>query len=280
MSFELNSFDSEHIFTVGKTEVKVIPNKCLVSGFKVGDWEILYRPLKTKNVFRAGLPLMIPNFSSLRKDEHGNKTFIETGTILPHHGFGRTKDWTVEQPRQDGISLYMEPDEETMKMYPFKWRFHVNVTVSEGQLKHEVTITNMEESKNLPIQPGLHPYFNCMVEDKPNLKVDFEGFKVADWDWKTKETCPDYPVPFNHKASVEFPKKGKLEFIEEPDNGTYHYTQMQIWCDPAGAPDHDFICFEPVTYAADGLNNPKTRLNIPPKGTAKLTMILKATPLA
>eukprot|EP01055_Gregarina_sp_Pseudo9_P004539 Gregarina_sp_Pseudo_9__4538@NODE_470_length_2761_cov_548_494122_g446_i0_p2_GENE_NODE_470_length_2761_cov_548_494122_g446_i0NODE_470_length_2761_cov_548_494122_g446_i0_p2_ORF_typecomplete_len278_score68_62Aldose_epim/PF01263_20/1_9e19_NODE_470_length_2761_cov_548_494122_g446_i0105938 len=276
MSFERNGFDNELTFTVGNTEMKVIPNKCLVSGFKVGDWEVLYRPLQTGNIKRAGLPLMIPNFGSLR----GDKTFIETGTKLPHHGFGREKDWTVEKPRADGVSLVLQPDEETMKMYPFKWHFHVNLTVSEGQIKHEVTIKNLEDGKTLPIQPGLHPYFSCPVADKPQLKVDFEGFDVKHWDWKTKETCPDHPVSFNHKAGIDFPKKGKLEFIEEPDNGTYYYTQMQIWSDPAPAPDHDFICFEPVTYKADGLNDPKTRVNIPAKGQVKLTMVLKATPLS
>eukprot|EP01053_Blabericola_migrator_P004479 Blabericola_migrator_1__4478@NODE_2392_length_2834_cov_382_153596_g1497_i0_p2_GENE_NODE_2392_length_2834_cov_382_153596_g1497_i0NODE_2392_length_2834_cov_382_153596_g1497_i0_p2_ORF_typecomplete_len276_score65_04Aldose_epim/PF01263_20/5_6e19_NODE_2392_length_2834_cov_382_153596_g1497_i018522679 len=274
MSFEKGSFEDELTFKAGNTEMKVIPKKCLVSGFKVGNWEVLYRPMETKNIKRAGIPLMIPNFGSLA----GDKTFIETGTKLPHHGFGRDKEWAPSNQRKDGMTMELKYDDETLKVYPFKFKFIVNVTVSEGQITHEVTLMNMEGDKTLPVQPGLHPYFTCPVAEKPNMKIHFDGFDVAKWDWKTKETCPDMTVAFNKTAVIDMPKMGKLELIEEPHNGKYQFTQMQIWCDPASAPDHDFICFEPVTYGPNGLNDPKTRVNVPPNGEVKLTMVFKATP--
>eukprot|EP01057_Protomagalhaensia_wolfi_P003654 Protomagalhaensia_wolfi_Nauph_80__3653@NODE_368_length_2666_cov_592_247431_g278_i0_p3_GENE_NODE_368_length_2666_cov_592_247431_g278_i0NODE_368_length_2666_cov_592_247431_g278_i0_p3_ORF_typecomplete_len166_score30_48Aldose_epim/PF01263_20/1_6e19_NODE_368_length_2666_cov_592_247431_g278_i020722569 len=163
MSFESGTLENELVFKAGDTEMRVIPAKCLISGFKVKDWDVLYRPTQTKNVKRAGLPLMIPNFSSLK-----DKTFKETGTQLPHHGFGRDKEWRLVDQRADGVTLELTPDSSTDSMYPFKWRFNVDACVSEHQIKHTVTMHNLDEEKTLPVQPGLHPYFTCPVsEAKP-----------------------------------------------------------------------------------------------------------------
>jgi hypothetical protein len=46
----------EHILMGGNTTIGVMPALGLVSHFQVDSWQVLYRPTKTGNVARWGLP--------------------------------------------------------------------------------------------------------------------------------------------------------------------------------------------------------------------------------
>ena len=103
--------------------------------------------------------------------------------------------------------------------------------------------------------------------------LDFDPFKI---DWDTQP--PDNAYPFSHKVELVIPQSGTLTIEEEPIEGSYSLATMQVWSEPTSAPDHNFVCFEPVVTGEDGLNRPKDRLNIPPHTTHKLQLKITAVP--
>jgi galactose mutarotase-like enzyme len=264
--------EREKVLTNVNTSVGVIPELCLVSHFQVGAWEVLYRPTQTGNVKRWGIPLMIPNFGKLQ-----DGIFKEKGTSLPMHGFGRNLPWTVVKQDQQSISLQLQSSDVTRKDYPYEFTFTSTVEADEGTLTYTLAIENRSDEE-MPIAPGFHPYFSVSQNDKIKIVTDGpDGFSIGDFKWDTNP--PDNAYPFPHQVTVEIPRKGTLIISEVPWNGQYSLKTMQVWSEPASAPDHAFVCFEPVVASADGLNRPEDRLNIAPHSTHQIILQLSANPL-
>lgn len=254
----------------GETTIGIMPAICLVSHFQVGGWPVLYRAMMTGNVHRWGLPLMIPNFSRLK-----NGVFLEKNTILPIHGFGRLLPWNVTAQDEARLTMQLVSSAATRASYPYEFTFTAAVAAGEGTLTYTVTMEN-RGGETMPIAPGFHPYFAVAQQDKARVITSGPpGFAVSAFDWDNQP--PDYPYPFPHSVSIEFPR-GRLTIAELPVAGAYALSTMQVWSEPASAPDHDFICFEPVVTSEDGLNRPADRLNIAPGQSRQFVLQLTATP--
>lgn len=256
----------EHILRAGTTTIGIIPEICLVSHFQVGDWQVLYRPMETGNVRRWGMPLMIPNFSRLK-----DGIFVEKGTTLPIHGFGRDLPWTVTTESESALAMTLRDSEYTRADYPYAFTFTAQIEASEGALTYTLTMENRGDEA-MPIAPGFHPYFAMAQEDKARLVTDGPpGFSVQDFDWVTR--IPDNPYPFPHVVSVQIPGRGTLYIEEVPWQGRYSLHNMQVWSEPPTKPDSDFVCFEPTVGSEDALNRPADRISIAPGESH--TLVLK-----
>ena len=262
----------EHILTSGSTTIGVIPALSLVSHFQVGSWQVLYRPLVTGNVERWGLPLMIPNFSRLK-----DGIFKEKGTTLPIHGFGRSMLWTVIEEDSRRLSMQLTSNSATRRNYPYDFTFTATIVAGEKALTYSLLMENQSDEV-MPIAPGFHPYFAVAQRDKAKLVVDGPpGFQVEAFDWATDP--PDHPYPFPHHVTLRFPGCGTLVITELPCDAHYALANMQVWTEPASAPDHEFVCFEPTVSSEDALNRPADRLNIAPSSSRQLVLQVRATPL-
>lgn len=262
----------EHVLKNGNTTIGVIPELCLVSHFQVGAWDVLYRPQETGNVKRWGIPLMIPNFGKLQ-----DGIFKEKGTTLPMHGFGRNLPWTIVRQEPTSISIQLSSSEATRVDYPYEFTFTSTIEAGEETLTYTLAMENRGDEV-MPIAPGFHPYFAIAQRDKSKLVTDGpEGFAVSSFQWDTNP--PDNPFPFSHHVTLQVPRRGTLVISEMPWHEQYSLQTMQVWSEPASAPDHAFVCFEPVVASADGLNRPADRLNIAPHSTHQLTWQLQANPL-
>ncbi len=234
----------ERVLTCGNTTIGVIPDICLVSHFQVGSWQVLYRPTETGNVKRWGLPLMIPNFSRLK-----DGIFKEKGTTLPIHGFGRNLPWTVIEMEDTNLAMQLSSSDATRTDYPYEFVFTANIAVDEGTLTYTLTMEN-HSHEDMPIAPGFHPYFAVAQSEKGEVVTD-----------------------------VRFPTNGTLIIRELPQNGEYALANIQVWSEPPGKPDHDFICFEPTVGSEDALNRPADRLTIEPQSSRQIVLQLQANPL-
>jgi galactose mutarotase-like enzyme len=262
----------ERVLTCGNTTAGVIPDICLVSHFQVGSWQVLYRPTETGNVKRWGLPLMIPNFSRLK-----DGIFKEKGTALPIHGFGRILPWTVIEMEDTNLAMQLTSSDATRTDYPYEFVFTANIAVDEGTLTYTLTMEN-HSNEDMPIAPGFHPYFAVAQSEKGEVVTDGPpGFDVHDFDWV--QHLPDNPYPFPQQVTVRFPTNGTLIIRELPQNGEYALANMQVWSEPPGKPDHDFICFEPTVGSEDALNRPADRLTIEPQSSRQIVLQLQANPL-
>lgn len=261
----------EHVLSHGDTRIGVIPELCLVSHFQVGPWPVLYRPAETGNVKRWGLPLMIPNFSRLK-----DGIFKEKGTTLPIHGFGRTLPWTIIEQSETSITIQLQSSETTRPNYPYEFTFTATMAAGEGTLTYTLAMENRGDEV-MPIAPGFHPYFTVAQGNKAKLVTDGPpGFEVSAFQWDTNP--PDNPYPFPHRVTVEVPGHGTLTIAELRSEGIYSLKTMQVWSEPVTAPDHAFVCFEPVVTGEDGLNRPEDRLNIAPHDTQQIVLQLTAWP--
>lgn len=263
----------EHVLLDGDTTIGVIPELSLVSHFQVNTWEVLYRPMETGNVKRWGIPLMIPNFSRLK-----DGIFVEKGTTLPIHGFGRNLPWSVYQQDQTSITLQLKSNEETRRDYPYEFTFSARIEVGQGTLTYTLTMDNHSD-ESMPIAPGFHPYFTIAQAQKARMIVEgLAGFVASNVQWDSNP--PDTPYPFPHKVTVQMPTHGTVTIAELPQDGQYKLKTMQAWSEPISKPDHDFVCFEPVVTGEDGLNRPHDRLNIEPHGKQTIVLQVTATPLS
>jgi galactose mutarotase-like enzyme len=261
----------EIVLTSGTTKIGIIPDIDLVSHFQVDSWQVLYRPMQTGNVKRWGLPLMIPNFSRLK-----NGIFQEKGTTLPIHGFGRLLPWTLTEQSEASATLQLQSSDATRSNYPYEFTFTATITAGEGTLTYTLTMENRSDEV-MPIAPGFHPYFSVAQGDKAKLETSGPpGFDPKAWQWDTQP--PNNPYPFPHKVTVRIPRRGVLTIAEQPIHGQYSLSAMQVWSEPESAPDHEFVCFEPVVASEDGLNRPQDRINIPPHERHQLTLQLSAKP--
>ena len=261
----------ERVLTNGNTTIGVIADICLVSHFQVGSWRVLYRPEETGNAKRWGLPLMIPNFSRLK-----DGVFKDKGTSLPIHGFGRLLPWRVTE--QDGSSLTMQlsSSDATRPSYPYEFTFTATVAASEETLTYTLVMENRGD-EDMPIAPGFHPYFSVAQQDKARLVVDgLAGFEANAIDWDANP--PDNAYAFPHSVTVQFPHAGNLTIAELPREGIYALRNMQVWSEPPGRPDYDFVCFEPTVGSEDALNRPADRLTIAPGSMRGIVLQLTAKP--
>ncbi len=259
----------ERVLRSGATTIGVIPDICLVSHFQVGEWRVLYRPMATGNVGRWGLPLMIPNFSRLK-----NGIFQEKQTTLPIHGFGRHLPWNVTEQDDARLTMQLTSSDATRASYPYEFVFTSAISAGDGTLTYTLTMENHSD-ETMPIAPGFHPYFAVAQEDKARIVTDGPtGFAVSAFDWENKP--PDNPYPFPHHVTAQIPRGGTLTIEELPVGDVYSLSTMQVWSEPANKPDHDFVCFEPVVTAEDGLNRPADRLNIPPGQARQIVLRLTA----
>nr|BBH89399.1 hypothetical protein KTC_41500 [Thermosporothrix sp. COM3] len=262
----------ERVLTCGDTTIGILPEINLVSHFQVGNWPVLYRAIGTGNVRRWGMPLMIPNFSRLK-----DGLFEDKGTSLPMHGFGRLLPWSVTAQTPRSITLQLDSNETTHAQYPYDFRFLTHIEVSENTLTYTLTMEN-HSSEVMPIAPGFHPYFAVGQAEKAQVITDGpEGFAIDQFQWDTNP--PDRLYPFtNHELNVQIPKGGFLSIRELPVNGSYSLAHLQIWSEPVTAPDHEFICFEPVVAGENSLNLKQERLNIQPGSSHQLILQLHARP--
>ncbi|BCL82652.1 aldose 1-epimerase [Ktedonobacteria bacterium brp13] len=270
MTNTASSQPHEIILTHGKTQLGVIPEICLVSRFQVADWPVLYRPPETGNIRRWGIPLMIPNFSRLK-----NGLFVEKNTHLPVHGFGRELPWTITGQDTASITLQLTSNEQTRPQYPYEFTFTAQIAVTAETLLYTLSMENRNDVV-MPIAPGFHPYFSVAQQDKPRIVVHGLEIDPARIDWDTQP--PNDPYPFPHHVSLEIPQHGVITIEEKPIDNHYSLTTMQVWSEPVSAPDHNFVCFEPVVTSEDGLNRPADRLNIPPQTTHTLQLEINVKP--
>ena len=262
----------EQVISRGNTTAGIIPDICLVSHFQVGPWQILYRPEETGNVKRWGLPLMIPNFSRLK-----DGVFQEKGTSLPIHGFGRLLSWTITEQNASSLTMQLTSSDATRSDYPYEFTFTANIQVSEETLTYTLTMQN-RSSEDMPIAPGVHPYFAIAQQQKSQLITEgLPGFNASTIDWDNNP--PDTAYPFPQRVIIHFPQRGTLTIAELPQDDQYALTTMQVWSEPISTPDHDFVCFEPTVGTEDALNRPADRLTITPGNSRTIVLQLQAKPM-
>ncbi|HWS48656.1 MAG TPA: hypothetical protein VN174_01220 [Candidatus Methanoperedens sp.] len=237
--------------------IKLSPFGAYLTSWTIDGREVLYQGSELK---RTGIPLLFPNF--------------DFGPPLPNHGFGRISNWQVIKNFSNSCHLRLTDGDissEYREIYPYKFIADLKISANNNQLDYYLEVKNLSP-QNLPLSPGLHPYWPVKHDKKTNVKIkNFPEFNPTVINWN--KNPPNYNYSFSGYFEVDFPDY-QLS-IREVDEGNVNFHNLQIWSQNTSMPDYNFICFEPVCRPQNGINtNP---ILVPPNKTEKFHLIFEVT---
>lgn len=216
-------------------------------------------------------PVLFPIVGALKNDIY---RFEGKEYTLPRHGFARDREFIVEKSEENSITFLLTHDENTLKVYPFKFEFRLIYFLKNNSLNVTYSVKNVGENK-MYFSVGGHPAFavplaedtayddyylefnktenfkrwgltaNGLIERQP-----FDFMKDTSQLNLTKELFYEDAIVFKNLESTSVILKSdkanrqlKLDFEDFPYIG--------IWA----AKDADFVCIEPWRGIADSTNH-------------------------
>jgi galactose mutarotase-like enzyme len=241
----------------------------MVTRFIVGHTNVLYLDTDTlkdptKNV-RGGIPVLFPIAGRLTDDKYQVDGVTYT---MKQHGFARNLPWAIVDQATDGgarLGLALTPNHVTRPQYPFEFRLAITYVLSEGRLTVQVRASNTGE-RPMPIQPGLHPYFQLADRNKRAARVVTDATQA--YDNRTGATIA-LREPIDLSGDVvdlhildHWPRSVRLTRPEDRD--------LDLWL---GVPDRvlvvwtergrDFVCVEPWAAQRNAFNDGRALLVAP-----------------
>ena len=226
---------------------------------------------KGKSV-RGGIPILFPICGSLSGP---NSIFNEDLEPMPQHGFARDLKWEHEiNIQNNSLNFFLVDNSTTKKYYPYKFEVDIRVTLGINKLDFEIIITN-KSNTNMPINFGLHPYFNIssfnniifpnfpkicqnqtnntLINTSDLLKNIHQGIDLLIY--STGESLfRDYE--FKREIAISHP---------------YPFDINVIWSDPP----RKMICIEPWTSPRNSLVDGIRRIDISPSSSQRLFTSIK-----
>src|SRR5262249_21749814 len=200
-----------------------------------------------------------PIAGALRNDqfEDGGQSYH-----MRQHGFARNLPWTIaDQSTADGARMTLElgPTAMTRSQFPFEFRLVFTYLLADGKLTIGQRFANTGD-REMPIHPGLHPYFLVPDAQKKDARV-----------------ITDATSAYANRAGREATLRGPIDLTaNEVDLHLFdHWPRTVRLVRPGdrdlnlslGVPDRvlvvwtqrgkDFVCVEPWTAPANAINEGK-----------------------
>lgn len=219
-------------------------------------------------------PHLFPIVGGLQNDSF---LFNEKSYVLKRHGFARTSTFRkIEAAPQQAI-FRLRFDEETLKVYPFKFEFQVIYHLKGRQLDILYKVINMDAG-DIYFSVGAHPAFNVPMqvgETFEDYSLIFEGQNEALFTHQLSDSGlfngKTVAVPLQNQqldlnynlfqkdalvfkhieakaVTLKSRKSNKLLRVAYP-----HFEHLGIWT-KENAP---FLCIEPWLGIADSEGEPK-----------------------
>lgn len=180
---------------------------------------------------------------------------------MPKHGLARKLPFKVEECSGSKAVFCLESDENTLKKYPFEFRFLVEFELCGKKLINTFRVINKTDGE-MYFSLGAHPGFNCEVGDK----LEFELPETLDTERIDRDSLiidQRFPLIENSREividkNIFVPdalilsgmksKKLRLKGKNEIEFTFGDCPFMGIWAKP-GAP---YVCIEPWYGVNDG----------------------------
>lgn len=168
---------------------------------------------------------------------------------MGNHGFTRNSDFTCIQHDDSNIVMELKDSEETLKQYPFEFTLDIHYELQGSKLVITYDITNRSD-KDMPFNFGLHPAFNCPMQDDEkqsdyklvfsNKEVYPEGITSTDGYSMNldRELLEKTIILHNPKSSYVTLTNGKHGVKVD----VVGYEWLAFWSSKNNAP---FVCIEP-----------------------------------
>lgn len=216
-------------------------------------------------------PVLFPIVGRLKDNKY---TYQGKEYKMSQHGFARDKVFKLTDQSENSLTYALEESEDTLKIYPFKFRLEIKYKITGNKLFINYKVKNTEH-KDLYFSIGAHPAFYWPLsedEKKEDYYLEFgqreEAAKYLLEEGllnKEKELILDNEKELNLKANsfkddalvfkdltsevITFKsRKSKRAVQVEFKNFPY----LGIWSQSAEAP---FICIEPWQGIADSTDS-------------------------
>lgn len=217
-------------------------------------------------IWSGSAPVLFPICGALKD----NKYILDGKEYyMGQHGFARLKKFQVESVTDTKAVFILKEDEETLKMYPFKFELRVIFTLKNNALKTEYRVKNLTENtmyfsvgshEALATPEGVEDY-DIIFQKKETLETMLcNGPLMTDNKMliaKNTDTLPIYDKYFlldtlifgelnSKSATLKNRKTERAVRIDFPDADYF-----LIWHKPS-AP---YLCLEPWSGMADHQNS-------------------------
>ena len=109
-----------------------------------------------------------------------------------NHGLVRYADLRVTESSDDSVTFMMESDAETLRKYPFPFRYTMRYQVIGRRLVMQTTVENTG-GERMYFAVGGHPGFNVPMED---------GLEFSDYFLEFDESANPYRIPLTDSGAV------------------------------------------------------------------------------
>ncbi len=110
---------------------------------------------------------------------NGKYTYSGKEYEMPIHGFVKLFNFKVTEQTAEKIVFEFKNNEETLKMYPFKFIFKVIYTLDGATVRNEFYVENAG-NPDLPFSIGGHPGFALPLENGLNFDDHYIEFEPAE----------------------------------------------------------------------------------------------------
>ncbi len=119
---------------------------------KINNIDILWHG---KELWNAKSPVLFPVIGCLKD---GFYSYQGQRYELPVHGFVKDMEFEVADLDKNKITLSINYDENTLKAYPFKFKFLVTYELNNNSLNIKFDVINLD-NKDITFSVGVHPGF-------------------------------------------------------------------------------------------------------------------------
>ena len=88
---------------------------------------------------------------------------------IGNHGFARGSKFKFLEEGENHLTYLLEYSEETLKMYPYKFKLYIKYLLEDNKVIITYTIKNVDQ-KAIYFSLGTHPGFNCKFNESDKLE--------------------------------------------------------------------------------------------------------------
>lgn len=120
-------------------------------------------------------PVLFPIVGRLKENkyEYMGKTYE-----MRQHGFARDSVFELEEKNANSAVFSLEYTEETLKMYPFKFKLLVKYLLHESSLTVNYEVINLSTSEVMYYSIGGHPGFNVAQSEDYEGNLEFADLSI------------------------------------------------------------------------------------------------------
>ncbi len=181
--------------TNGSISVGVKKYGAELSSFKSLDSGVEYLWQGNPDIWYGQSPILFPIVGTLLN----NKYYVDGKEYELHrHGIARKRDFELKEQGENYFVLTQKYNEDTLKVYPFKYVFDIEYKIEGKALTVTHTIKN-EDDGDMYFSVGAHPGFNCEIGDVLEFECDESNASNEMINEDAVLIDKKFPVPIENK---------------------------------------------------------------------------------